>query len=191
MEALFKDSVKLNKETFKRIILETKAISPKQRKKMLFSRILYLAATVAVAYQGWFCFTKRPDSIIYIVLGILSVVLGIFFLSRGLFYNMLVVRSAVKKSLRMQEESGAVGRTDEYKFYDEYFNAVTQRYRHGKKIYWKNVTRVYESESYFFVYAKDKNSFFLYKPTIKGGTVEEFRAFLESKIPCEIATQIL
>lgn len=190
MEAIFKDSVTLNEETFKKIILETMEISPKQRRKMLLYRCIYLAATIAVGYQAWFCFTKRLGSVPFIILGVISIALGIFFLSRGLFYKTFVVRAAVRKSMRRQQETGAVNRVDEFKFYDAYFNAATQRYRQGKKIFWNNITKVYESPSFFFVYAKDNNSFFLYKPEIKGGTVDEFRTFLQSKISCKIEHEV-
>lgn len=189
-KAIYKDSVTLDERMFRQIVLETLEISPKQRKKMILSRCLYLAATIAIVYEAWFCFAKRAGSIPFMILGVVSVLLGIFFLIRGIFYKAFVVRSAVGKSMRRQKEVGATGRVDEYKFYDEYMNVVTQRYRQGKKIFWKNVTKVYESSSFFFVYAKDKNTFFLYKPGIKGGTVDEFRTFLQEHIPCTIEVEI-
>ena len=127
----------------------------------------------------------------FTILGVVSVLLGIFFLARALFYKMFIVRSAVQKSMRRQKETGSPERTDTYKFYDDYFNAQTQRYRQGKKIFWRNVTKVYESESFFFVYAKDKNTFFFYKPGIKGGTADAFRAYMKERIPCDIEKEVV
>lgn len=190
MGALFENSVTLNEETFRKIVLETVSISPRQRQRMVISRCIYIFATIVVAFQGWVSFTSTNKSVFYTALGVLSVVLFLFFGSRALFYKQLTVRSAVKKSLKRQQEVGAENRTDEYKFYDEYFNAVTQRYRQGKKIFWKNVTDVVASESFYFVHAKDNNSFIFRKDAIKGGTEEEFQKFLEEKLPKPIRNEI-
>lgn len=190
MEPLFKNSVTMNESTFRKIVEETMAISPRKRQMMFIFRCVYAFATIAVAVQGWVSFTSKNDSVFYIALGVLSVILLLFFGSRALFYKQLTVRSAVKKSLKRQKEVGAENRTDEYKFYDDHFSAVTQRYRQGKKIFYRNVTNVVESETFYFIHAKEQNSFIFNKDELVGGTKDEFKTYLEGKLPCPIKNEI-
>lgn len=192
MEQLYKASVVLNKETFKRVMEETMEISPGQKKKIKWRRLVYLIAAISMGGLAYFGFTRYTESWFYIFEGIVSAALAVFFLIRALFFKWLVMRKGLSKSLEMQQQANALDRTDEYRFYDEYFQAKTQRYKFGKRIDWDTVTNVFELASYYFIYAKVGNqsvSFFFEKASVDGDG-EAFRSYLEKHIPCKIAHEI-
>lgn len=116
----------------------------------------------------------------------------VFFLTRALFFKWLVMRKGLSKSLELQQQANALDRTDEYRFYEDYFQAKTQKYKFGKRIDWNTVTNVFELESYYFIYAKVGNqsvSFFFEKASVDGDK-EAFHKYLETSIPCKIAHEI-
>ncbi|MED9934143.1 MAG: hypothetical protein UE970_12055 [Catenibacillus sp.] len=192
MEQFYTASVLLNEDTFKRVMEETMDISTKQKKHIKWRRLIYLIAAASMGFLAYFGFTRISESWVYIVEGIASSALAIFFLIRALFFKQLVMRKGISRSLELQQQAGTLGKTDEYRFYEDYFQAKTQRYKLGKRIDWKSVTNVFELRSYYFIYAKVGNqpvSFFFEKATIDGDG-EAFHKYLESSIPCKIAHEI-
>lgn len=192
MEQLYTASVVLNKETFKKVMEETMEISPGQKKKIKWRRLVYLIAAISMGGLAYFGFSRYAESWFYIFEGIVSASLMVFFLTRALFFKWLVMRKGLSKSLEMQQQANALDRTDEYRFYEEYFQAKTQKYKFGKRIDWNTVTNVFELESYYFIYAKVGNqpvSFFFEKASVDGDK-EAFHKYLETSIPCKIAHEI-
>lgn len=192
MEPLFTDSVKLSEDTFRQILIETMEISKDQKKKTIRWQVIYACACLFMLLEAWFSFTRQL-SVAFIILGCVSVLLAIFFGTRALFYRKIVLKNALRKSLRLQQESGALNRVDEYKFYEDNFWVTSLRYKMGKRINWDTVYKVFESRSFYFVYSKDRavnNSFFFYKPNIKGGTEEEFKQYIQNAAKCPIEQQV-
>lgn len=192
MEQLYKASVMLNEETFKKVMKETMDISKRQQKRIKWMRLVYILAGAFMVFEAYYCLSRASMSWMFITAGIISAALAVFFLSRGIFFRLIVMRKGLKKSLELQKQSNALDRTDEYRFFDGYFQAVTQRYKLGKRINWDTVTNVFELESYYFIYAKSgnqSNSFFFEKSSIDGDK-EKFHEYLEKSIPCKIAHEI-
>lgn len=192
MEQLYTASVVLNKETFKKVMEETMEISPGQKKKIKWRRLVYIIAAISMAGLAYFGFMRYTESWFYIFEGIVSSALALFFLIRALFFKWLVMRKGLSRSLELQQQANALDRTDEYRFYEDYFQAKTQKYKFGKRIDWNTVTNVFELESYYFIYAKVGNqpvSFFFEKASVDGDK-EAFHKYLETSIPCKIAHEI-
>lgn len=192
MEQLYTASVVLNEETFKKVMEETMDISTKQKKHIKWRRLVYIIAAASMGFLAYFGFTRVSESWVYIVEGVLSSALALFFLIRGLFFKQLVMRKGLSRSLELQQQANTLGKTDEYRFYEDYFQAKTQRYKLGKRIDWKTVTNVFELSSYYFIYAKMGSqpvSFFFEKASIDGDK-EAFHKYLESSVPCKIAHEI-
>lgn len=85
MEQLYTASVVLNKETFKKVMEETMEISPGQKKKIKWRRLVYLIAAISMGGLAYFGFSRYAESWFYIFEGIVS---GIF---DGLFFNTCLV----------------------------------------------------------------------------------------------------
>lgn len=167
-------------------------ISPGQKKKIKWRRLVYIIAAISMAGLAYFGFMRYTESWFYIFEGIVSSALALFFLIRALFFKWLVMRKGLSRSLELQQQANALDRTDEYRFYEDYFQAKTQRYKFGKRIDWNMVTNVFELESYYFIYAKVGNqpvSFFFEKASVDGDK-EAFHKYLETSIPCKIAHEI-
>lgn len=192
MEQLYTASVVLNEETFKKVMEETMEISTRQKKHIKWRRLIYIIAAASMGFLAYFGFTRISESWVYIVEGVLSTALALFFLIRGLFFRQLVMRKGLSRSLELQQQADTLGKTDEYRFYEDYFQAKTQRYKLGRRIDWKSVTNVFELSSYYFIYAKmggQPVSFFFEKASIDGDK-EAFHKYLEASIPCKIAHEI-